>query len=432
MQGHLHSTEPEIPIRHAKMTTPTATPLPALPLRPSDLRGLSRLGVDGTLGITDLVEAMHHTIASHAGIAGTPLAGRTGGITGLVYGAVRGSTRVVGKGLDMALGLVQAPDQAEAGTPAREAFVSVLNGLFGDHLADSGNPLAIPMVLRVGGVPFDLDRLSMVAPNPPRSGRLLVLAHGLCMNDLQWARNGTDHGQVLAHALGFTPLYLHYNSGRHVSQNGRDFALLLERLVTHWPVPVEELVIVGHSMGGLVARSACHLAAGAGHGWLARLKQLVFLGTPHHGAPLERGGRWIDVLLAVSPYAAPFARLGKARSAGITDLRFGNLQDADWAGRDRHSQQHDDRHPTPLPAGGATYVVAATLAENPGRVHRAVIGDGLVPLDSALGEHRDAALALQVPAANRHIVAECGHLDLLCHPKVQVQLLDWLGAPPRR
>ena len=192
-----------------------------------------------------------------------------------------------------------------------------------------------------------------------------------------------------------TPLYLHYNSGRHVSQNGRELAPLLQRLVAHWPVPVEELVIVGHSMGGLVARSACHHAATEGQAWLRRLTKLVFLGTPHHGAPLERGGRRIDLLLGLSPYVAPFARLGKARSAGITDLRFGNLQDADWVGRDRHAQHSDDRQPTPLPPDADTFVLAATLAERPGRVHSAVIGDGLVPLASALGEHRDDALALR-------------------------------------
>ena len=128
------------------------------------------------------------------------------------------------------------------------------------------------------------------------------------------------------------PVYLHYNSGRHVSENGREFAALLEQLVAGWPVPVDELVIVGHSMGGLVARSACHHAEAQGQAWLASLTKLVCLGTPHHGAPLERGGRWVDVLLGLSPYVAPFARLGKARSAGITDLRFGNLQRRRLAG----------------------------------------------------------------------------------------------------
>ena len=119
------------------------------------------------------------------------------------------------------------------------------------------------------------------------------------MNDLQWKRKGHDHGAALARDLAYTPVYLHYNSGLHISTNGRAFAELLEALVRLWPVPLTELVLIGHSMGGLVARSACHYGALARHEWLRRLDKLVFLGTPHHGAPLERGGNWVDMLLGV-------------------------------------------------------------------------------------------------------------------------------------
>ncbi len=414
------------------MNAPLLTSTPALPLHRADVRGLLRLGVDGTIGVADLVEAMHQTIAARAGVAARTEAGRTGGITGMVYGAVRGTTRMVGRGLDATLRAIETPPPADAGSNAREAFVAVLNGIFGDHLAASGNPLAVAMALRRDGKAWDLADAASPLPDPAPSGKLLVLVHGLCMNDRQWTRRGHDHGAMLAREMGATPLYLHYNSGRHVSQNGRDFARLLQQLVARWPVPVQELVIVGHSMGGLVARSACHHADAEGLGWRRHLKKLVFLGTPHHGAPLERGGRWIDVLLGLSPYVAPFARLGKTRSAGITDLRFGNLQDADWQHRDRHAQQHDDRQPTPLPAGVEAFLIAATLAEKPGRVHSAVIGDGLVPLASALGEHGDAALALHLPKSHQHIVTRCGHLDLLCHEQVQGKLLDWLSAPGTR
>jgi pimeloyl-ACP methyl ester carboxylesterase len=210
-----------------------------------------------------------------------------------------------------------------------------------------------------------------------------------------------------------------------VSQNGREFATLLEQLVADWPVPVDELVIVAHSMGGLVTRSACHL--GAGQAWLGRLRKMVFLGTPHHGAPLERGGRLLSELLGVSPYVAPFARLGKARSAGITDLRYGNLQDADWQHRDRHAQKHDDRLPTPLPAGMPVYLVAATQAERTGGLHDAVVGDGLVPLASALGKHRDPALALTVPKGRRLVVTSANHWDLLSRADVYTTLRGWLA-----
>jgi len=409
------------------MTT-RPTPSGPLPLQPSDLRGLYRLGVDGSVGLTDLVEAMHHTITSRIGFDRALPIGRSSGITGVVYGAVRGGIKGAGHGVDAALRLVEKkarPQQTRS--PERDAFVAALNGVCGDHLERSSNPLAIPMSMRSGGVALPLDRDALAQALPTATRKLLVLAHGLCMNDRQWARRGQDHGQALAQALGYTPVYLHYNSGLHVSQNGREFATLLQRLLTAWPVPVDELVILGHSMGGLVARSACHNAEAQGLSWLSSLRALVCLGTPHHGAPLERGGRRIDQLLGLSPYVAPFARLGKVRSAGITDLRYGNLRDADGHSRDRHAQHHDDRQPTPLPAGVAIYLLAATTANAPGRLHHALIGDGLVPLASALGEHRDPALALQVPAERRHVVSGCGHLDLLCHPEVQAQLLRWLG-----
>ena len=405
-----------------------APPRP-LPLRPSDLRGLYRLGVDGSVGLTDLVEAMHHTIASRIGFDRASASGRSSGLTGMVYGAVRGGMRWSGHGVDAALRLAERAVRPQPGSSAeRDAFVAALNGLCGDHLERSGNPLAIRMALRHGGHALPLQRQALAQALPDAGPKLLVLVHGLCMGDRQWTRRGHDHGRALAHALGYTPLYLHYNSGRHVSQNGREFAALLQRLLSAWPQPLQQLVIVGHSMGGLVARSACQQAEAQALGWLRSLHALVCLGTPHHGAPLERGGRRIDQLLGLSPYVAPFARLGKVRSAGITDLRYGNLQDADWQGRDRHAQRHDDRRPTPLPAGVASYLLAATTTDAPGPLHQALIGDGLVPLASALGEHTDPALALQVPADHRHVVAGCSHLDLLCHADVQARLQHWLGG----
>ena len=411
------------------MTNAKPTSNRMLPVLTSDLRGISRLGVDATLGVTDLVEAMHHAIASRAGIVGTAPPGRTSGITGFVYGAVRGTTRAVGHGLDALLTAFAGTPEATTANPRREAMVAALNGLWGDHLADSGNPLAIPMTFRVAGKPLDLASHALASQLPAPTGKLVVLVHGLCMNDLQWNRQGHDHGAALERDLGFTPLYLHYNSGRHVSQNGRDFAALLEQLVRRWPVRVDELVILGHSMGGLVARSACHYAGEAGFAWLASLARLVFLGTPHHGAPLERGGRLVDTLLGFSPYAAPFGRLGRARSAGITDLRYGNIQDADWQGRDRYAQKHDDRRPTPLPASVDAYVVAATRARAGAGFAGTMIGDGLVPLASALGRHSDPALALGVPDQRQLVIENANHWDLLDSAVVYSQLAVWLGKP---
>jgi pimeloyl-ACP methyl ester carboxylesterase len=229
--------------------------------------------------------------------------------------------------------------------------------------------------------------------------------------------------------LDVTALYLHYNTGLHVSANGQSFSQALQTLVEEWPVPVEELVIIGHSMGGLVARSACQHAEVAGFGWLAKLRHLVCLGTPHHGAPLERGGQLIDSLLGQSPYLAPFARLGKGRSAGISDLRFGNVQQADWSAHRKHDQKVDERLPTPLPQGVQTFLVAAVQAQRTDAARNAWIGDGLVPLASALGEHARVAMALTVPDSHKQVVTGANHWDLLNRPEVYQQLLNWLSQP---
>ncbi len=365
--------------------TPTALSL-------SDLRGLALLATDATTGVTDLVEAVHQGIAR-------PLGMPRRGIAGFVYGSVRGVARLAGGGVDAVLAPLVQRFSGRRSSPGREAWLAALNGVVGDRLAASGNPLAIPMSLRREGVAGD---------------RVVVLAHGLCRHDLQWRRNGHDHGAALARDLGFTPLYLHYNSGLHISTNGRAFAAQLENLIGQWPLPVEELAIVGHSMGGLVARSALHYAVEAGLAWPRRLRKVVFLGTPHHGAALERGGNGVDVLLAAAPYAAPFARLGQIRSAGITDLRHGNLLDEDWAGRDRFAPGGDPRRSVPLPEGVLGYAVAASMEKT------GLLGDGLVSLASAFG--------LAIPESRRWVGYGMNHLDLLDRPEVYAQIRGWLAS----
>lgn len=400
--------------------------MPAL----TDLRGLARLAGDATVGVTDLVEQMHATIAGLALPIGRPHPRRTTGITGFVYATTRGVTRLVMRGLDAALQLLEPPEAAAAGrgsSPEREAVLAAINGILGDHLEADGNPLAIEMSLRVVGRRLKPTRAGLKAALPAATGRIAVLVHGLCMNDLQWQRHGHDHGAMLARELGYTVLRLHYNSGLHVSDNGERFAALLEALVAAWPVPVARLAIVGHSMGGLVARAACHVADVRAAAWRKRLQALVCLGTPHHGAILERGGHLVDQLLRASPYAAPFARLGRVRSAGITDLRFGNVQRADWESVHRHDHRHDDRVPTPLPAGVKVCLLAATTAAQPSALRHAVIGDGLVTVASAWGEHRESAFALAVPASRKALIASAGHLDLLSRPEAAAALRRWLA-----
>ena len=360
----------------------------------ADLRGVNRLTIAGIVGVVDLVEAMHQQIASVPGLIAKPRRDRTSGITRLVYRSIHGVIGLVGYGLDTLLAQFEPLLGERSHWPGRQTLLAALNGVLGDYLAASNNPLAITMHLRRGGVALPLDREPLAMAIPEAGGKLLVMLHGLCMNDLQWKRKGHDHGAALARDLGYTPVYLHYNSGLHVSTNGQAFAEQLDSLVKSWPTPVTELVLIGHSMGGLVARSACHYGVRAKQHWLRRLDKVVFLGTPHHGAPLERGGNWVDILLSSTAYSAPLARLGKIRSAGITDLRYGNLVDEDWKKHDRFARSGDRRVPVPLPEGVACYAIAASNGKSAGDLSGLLIGDGIVPLESALGHHANPKLAV--------------------------------------
>ena len=404
-------------------------------LRPSDLRAAAQLAAQATQGVINITEGVHQSVRRRLGLSSGASDEQASGLTGQIYQGIRGVAHIVGHGLDGALAallpLVDDPADHPEASPAREAVLAALNGVLGDRLQSFGNPLAQAMELRQGGLALPLAPAALKAQlGEQASPHLLLLVHGLSMNDTQWRRSGHDHGEFLAQALGCTPVYLRYNTGLHTSTNGRELAMQLERLVAAWPVPLERITIVGHSMGGLVARSAVQVAREAGQRWPGLLRELVFLGTPHHGAPLERAGHGVDLLLASSPHTAPFARLGKIRSAGITDLRHGHVQDADWQGRDRFESADDHRVPLPLPEGVACFTVAATLAGQRGLLADRLTGDGLVPLRSALGQHDEPARRLVFAKDSQHIVYRTGHLDLLSSDKVAAQLLAWLRPAP--
>ncbi len=390
-----------------------------LALRASDLRALAQLATDGTLGVTDLVEAMHAGIVKPMGLAHPKKPARTTRITGFVYSAVRGTTRAVGGVLDLALSLPHT--RSKTSSFERDALISALNGVIGDHLVKTKNDLAIEMSFCVDGQPILLTRESL-APIAKRSKKIVVLVHGLCMNDRQWLREGHDHGAALAKDFGFTPIYLRYNSGRHVSDNGAEFASQLEASIAAWPNDIDEIAIVAHSMGGLITRSAFHYGKIVKHAWMKKTKRVVFLGTPHQGAPLERGGHWIDVILGAAPFAKPLARIGKIRSTGITDLRHGYVIEKDWQAPATHTF-------TPLPRGVKCYAVAATVGKRDRDWRDTLLGDGLVPVASALAIH-DGISAF---AKTRQLVAyETNHMQLLSEEQVYRQLVTWLSDDAQR
>jgi len=400
-------------------------------LRASDMRGLAQLASQATEGVTGITEGVHLSVLATIGLPGAVEEGRTRGITGIVYSSVRMATRILGKGVDITLGTLQPlfdlfeGDKPE--TPRREAVLAALNGVMGDRLLANDNPFAIPMSLRHQGHPLNPDSIRSL---PGATGKIALMMHGLCMSDLQWSASqktpGTDHAQALASTLGYTPIYLRYNSGMHISQNGRELAKQLEQLLPHWPTTIEELTVVAHSMGGLVIRSAIYYAKEQDMAWPSLLKNIIFLGTPHHGAPLEKVGNWVDALMGSTPFTRPFNALGKIRSAGITDLRFGNILDEDWQGTDRFDLAKDQRKAVPLPDSVTCFCVAATTAEKRGPLADRLIGDGLVPVNSALGRHGEAHKAIAFDSDHQWITYRMNHMALLSRPEVTRKIIEWL------
>lgn len=394
--------------------------------RSAYLQGFTRLITEATIGVTDLTEAMHKRVVHPPFLPSTPVQHLITNIAGITYTSIRWSTQLIGKSLDLALGQLAPVLGTIEPTDEKEAIQSALNGVLGDYLEEKENPLQITMQFRLFAKVVPLDSKRIKEFYPTINGKILLMVHGLCMNDMQWTRKGHNHGGALARELNKTPIYLHYNSGRHISSNGQHLNELLEDLVLHWPVPVEELVIVAHSMGGLVSRSALHYGCQQQKTWPKHLKKIVFLGTPHHGAPLERIGNYLDTILEAVSYTKPFARLGKIRSAGITDLRYGNLMDEDWQGNDGFEPAGDQRQAIPLPKQVACYSIAATIGKATDAISPPIIGDGLVPINSALGQHDNPVKNLDFEERHTWVAYENNHFDLLNNPEVCAKIKTWL------
>lgn len=394
--------------------------------RSSDLQGVSSLITDTIIGITNLVEAMHKQVVHPPFLPSTPIQHLVSNVTGLVYNNIRWSTQLIGNGIDKLLQGLSPLIGELKDTDEKAAIRSVLNGVVGDYLEEHENPLKISMQFRYQAKAISLDTKSLKKIYPAINGKILLMVHGSSMNDIKWTRKGHNHGEVLAKELNKTLLYLHYNTGRHISTNGKNLSELLEELVAHWPVPLQEINIIAHSMGGLVSRSAIYYGQHQHKTWTKHLKKIIFLGTPHHGAPLEKLGNYIDNILEAIPYARPFARLGKIRSAGITDLRYGNIIDEDWQGNDRFKLQSDKRLSVSLPENIDCYSIAGVIGKTSNPLSSRLLGDNLVGLKSALGQHTNPNKKLNFKKKNVWIAYENNHLDLLSNPEVYKKMKRWM------
>lgn len=327
------------------------------------------------------------------------------------------------------------PRPAEPAVNALDATIGALNAVVGDYLAQRGNALAIEMALYHEGRPLELDEASLRAAHPDATGKVCVLIHGMGETEGCWRfpdEDAPSYGTRLQRDFGFTPLYVRYNSGLRVSHNGRALAELLERLVVCYPTPVEDLMLIGHSLGGLLIRSACHYGAQRGRRWPAKLRRAFYLGSPHLGAPLEKLGNVVSSVLRM--FNEPVVRLVRQvidlRSAGVKDLRYGSLVDEDWEGRDPDALLDNRRTHVPLHPGAVHYVIGSTLTDRTDHLVGRLFGDSVVRVPSALGQAAPGD-GPGFPPQNVKLLGGIGHLGLAHHAEVYRQIRRWCEQDAR-
>jgi len=398
---------------------------------PDELRALSRLAADevggGAGGIGSVHDAIARRVFGALGPSARPVQVAHDTIARGVYASLRGAATVAGHAADQALrGREAAPLSS---TPRGALALGVLSGLQGDALERAGSPLQHPMAVRVGGRAVAPEPAAVAAAFPDAAQRLVVFLHGLMETEHAWRLGGREsYGARLARDLGCTPVEVRYNTGRHISRNGRALADVLEALTAAWPVEPEQIALVGHSMGGLVARSACHRAAEEGQAWVGHVRHVVSLGSPHLGAPLAQGVHYAAEALHAVPETRPFGNFLRRRSAGIRDLRQGSLVDRDWEGRDPDALRAAACEEIPLLPGAAHCFVTATLTRDERHPLARLVGDALVLPASAAGRGRTRRIPFR--AEDGLHVGAAHHLALLNHPAMYAQLRDWLGAAP--
>ena len=403
--------------------------------RPDELRALAVLAAAELGGAAGGIGGVHDAIAQRVfgalGARAEPVRRAHDTIAQGAYASVGVAATLGGAAAGRLLALRDAGDgRPVSASPRGAAALGVLCGLCGDALEASGSDLAEPMALRVRGRAVPPERAALAAAYPGAGPRLVVFLHGLMETEFAWRLGGrAAYGAQLEDDLGCTALDVRYNSGRHVSQNGRSLAELLEQVVGAWPAEVAQIALVGHSMGGLVARSACHQAVEAGMDWPGRVRHVVSLGSPHGGAPLAQGTHLAAHALHALPETRPFARFLRRRSAGIRDLRHGSLVDRDWDGHDPDALRAAACAEVPLLPGATHCFVAATVTRDARHPVGRVLGDWLVLAPSASGRGRTRPIPFR--AEDGLSVGGTHHLALLNHPAVYTALRGWLATPPR-
>ena len=393
-------------------------------MTPAEMRAASRLAGRAFTGVVSRIEQVHQAVAGRAfgavRQAGVPARLIHDAVSGSVYLAVRSAGSAAGTMSGEVAALLGQRGRPAAAAPAGNLALAGLNAVAGDRLGKDTAPLAISMAVRASGRDIELTAAGLAAAFPHAAPRLAVFVHGLGETENSWHRRGDQaisYGSRLQSELGYSPAYVRYNTGRHVSDNGQELAVLLDRLTVAWPVPVAEILLVGHSMGGLVIRSACHYGDDRSLAWTRQVRHVFYLGSPHLGAPLARAFGLAGWALSLAPETRPFATMINGSSSGVKDLRHGYLLADDWAGCDQDTCVRDHRHDAPLLAGTSHYAISATVTADPGNPVGALVGDLLVTPTSAHGR-RGRRQHIAFPMESGRRLGGMHHFDLLGHPAV--------------
>ena len=391
----------------------------------TELRALTALGFEelrnATSGIGSIQRAVSARVFRAVGPGAALVRPAHEAVTRGVYSGLGLGTRAIGTAAAAAVG---RRDAMLSTTPRGSALIAAVTGLRGDALEEEGSPLAQPMAVRVAGVPVPPEPEALAAAFPDAGPRIVVFLHGLMETEFSWG-TGETYGTRLERELGYTPVTVRYNSGLRISRNGRCLSELMDELVAAWPVEVERIALVGHSMGGLVARSACHCAAEDEADWVQHVRHSVSLGSPHMGAPLEQAVHLLSAGLARLPETRPFANFLRRRSGGIRDLRQGSLVDDDWRDCDPDALRAAACAEVPLLEGATHCFVSATITRSDRHPLARLLGDTLVLVPSATGRSRTRRIPFE-EVYGMH-VGGASHFALLNHPAVYDRLRDWLA-----
>ncbi len=405
-------------------------------MRRDEARALGDLAGEAAAGIAGQARDVHAGIAQRVfgalqvlGPAAEPARLIHDGVSRAAYAAAGTLTRAVVRGGAGVFSLTCAEDAPSLSEGVRgRVAVGAINGMWGDRLNERRSVLETPMAVRRGGRDVGLGAAALAAAFPDATPRIAVFAHGLCETEDAWWL-GSDrvvpYGDRLRADLGHTPVYIRYNSGLHISVNGRRLAALLDELTENWPVEVAEVALIGHSMGGLVGRGACHYAAEGS--WRDRVRHVFTLGSPHKGAPLELGANAVCHAASRVPELTPFAAPIRARAVGVKDLGYGYVVDEDWLGHDPDAFWNNTGTLVPFLETANHYFVSATLSREPDAPVGRLVGDLLV-LHWSAWAHEGRGQRLRFPVDRYRHLGGANHFDLLNHPAIYEQIRMWLSA----